>query len=57
MKKLLYALFAILVLAGCERQIKDPEPRLEIGPEQPTRYTVPYTGGTYEVVFTSAIKW
>ena len=57
MKKLLYALFAILVLAGCERQIKDPEPRLEIGPEQPTRYTVPYTGGTYEVVFTSATKW
>lgn len=57
MKKLLYALFAILVLAGCEGQIKDPEPRLEIGPEQPTRYTVPYTGGTYEVVFTSATKW
>ena len=57
MKKLLYALFAILVLAGCERQIKDPEPRLEIGPEQPTRYTVPYTGGTYEVVFTSATEW
>ena len=57
MKKLLCALFAILVLAGCEEQIKDPEPRLEISPDQPTRYTVPYTGGTYEVVFTSATEW
>lgn len=57
MKKLLYALFSILLFAGCERPDNGPEHNLVLDSNQKAHFVIPYAGGNAEVVFTSSLAW